>query len=228
VSHYHLDFKCALDDASVGTALGQVSKYPLDDNFFDWNDTSRQELERLLHGSVVAIFILSGLLACKILTIFTYETRLYSGFRHLIVLSLREQRAITGIEAELFPVLTERLLTKKFGELDLQSYVSRTPFSAAGDSYERITTAPERVKLSSASSIFARRLVSLHSTEGDGYLRESEFAKLSVSATLSKEMFHFLDTDKDGRVSVDDIQFGLRHVMKLRKEIRIAMQSKRV
>merc|ERR1712137_283513 len=96
----------------------------------------------------------------------------------------------------------------------------------------RITEAPDHVRLSVASAMFAQELVERCSSQQDGFLREEDFIRLSrlsnSSETFFKEMFDFLDTDKDDRVCGPDIQVALAHILKMRKEIRQTMRSRRV
>lgn len=183
----------------------------------------------IMHDLTIAVILLFSMIGLKVFIISTFESHLYRQFSHLVALSIREERDLIRIDQKLFSNPKEQLLTRKFRELDIAPYMSGSPFRIKTEEAHRISEKPDHVSVYVAAATFSQTVVERYSTYHDGFLRRSEFVKLGGNNTrFTSEIFTYLDTDHDGKVSPADINIAIRNLFKTRRELRKKMRSKRV
>lgn len=197
--------------------------------YFD-NHTSvdiSDQMAQKMHDFTIATMILFALIGLKIYIISTYEGYLYKEIQHLIGISLREERDIVRAEEKIIKIPDERLIAKKFRELDLNFYMSSSPFHYESRTKE-FEDKTDHVSTHIAAATFADAL--LKQGSGGIFIKLPDFLALgkpSRSKYLT-QLFRYLDKDGDGKVSSVDINIAIRELFQIRKELRDKMKSRRV
>merc|ERR1712137_1251911 len=94
-------------------------------------------------------------------------------------------------------------------------------------SAHRTSEKPDHIATHVAASNFAQTLVERYGRSG--YLTKQDFCNISPKfRSLLASIFEYLDTDRDGKVGLVDINMSLRDMFTVRQELRKKMRSKKV
>lgn len=193
----------------------------------DYDVHMSERMDQIIRDVVLSTLLISGLLAFKVTIISFYETKLYQKFRHLIALSLREEQVLKEVEARMFTDREDRLVTKKFNEVALINYLSRSAFQAPPS--HRITELPEHIPVSKAANNLGKELVSRFGGK-DGKICEADFLSMAKSKSVSyfSEIFSYFDIQRRGSIDLECFNNAIGHMMDMRKNIQAKMKSRRL